>query len=305
MNKTNVTSIDKANVGELKGLLTAPRMSGKRRAILDIPVSLFKIDSAYQTENRTERDLRYLINNWDEVKLQPLLGVPHDEEGLIYIVDGFGRWKASQIVDAEKYKTLEVLVVLDAPTEARERQKYEAEQYAFQNKQVARMKAIQKHGALEVLEDPAIIAMNKMQKKYGFLFTEEKGQREGGILGSYSEVYTIAKIQGIDCLDYIFSICESAGFDRKANGYSTYIMRGLRDMWKYYPENRVETQKFLSSYLRKFEPIKFKANAVSRYLMLDVKTATSLYLEDLIVDNMVLTHRRKVEGKYVSEIRIA
>ena len=55
----NVVNINTNEVGELKGLLTQPRMSGKRRAILDIPVSLFKIDPAYQIERRTERDLRY------------------------------------------------------------------------------------------------------------------------------------------------------------------------------------------------------------------------------------------------------
>ena len=115
----------------------------------------------------------------------------------------------------------------------------------------------------------------------------------------------IAKHSGIECLDYIFYICQKSGFDRKANGYASNIMRGLRDMYKYYPENREETAKFLSSYLRKFEPCKFKANAISRYFMLDYKIATSLYMEDLIVDNMSLVHRRKVEGKSVTEIKTA
>ena len=83
MNTVNI-----ANVGELKGLLAASRSMGMTVVILKIPVRLFVIDPRYQTPNRTERDLNYLIRNWDERKLLPLIGVPHDEEGLMYIVDG-------------------------------------------------------------------------------------------------------------------------------------------------------------------------------------------------------------------------
>ena len=302
---SNVINIDTKDIGELKGLLASARLTGQRRAILSIPVRLFAIDAAYQVQIRTQRDMNYLINNWDETKLMPLIGVPHDEEGKMYIVDGYGRWQASQIVDEEKYQTLEVLVVLDAPTEPKARQKYEAEQYAFQNKQVAQMKPIQKHGALEILEDPAILAMDEMQKKYGFSYSREKGQREGGVIGSYSEMYSITRVYGKDCLDYICAVCKASGFDRKSNGYSSFIMRGLRDAWKYYPEQRKETKAFLSTYLRKFDPTRFKANAISRYLLLDAKMAVSLYLEDLIVDNLATKHKRRVEGKSVTEIKTA
>lgn len=303
MNK--VVSINTNEVGELKGLLAGAREMGLPVAIIKIPVRLFAIDPAYQTPNRTERDLRYLVNNFDDRKLLPVTGVPHDEEGKIYLVDGYGRWQASQLVDAEKYETLACMVILNAPTEPKARQKFEAEQYAYQNINVAKVRPIQKHGALEVLEDKAVIAMNLMQEKYGFIYSKDKGQREGGVLGSYYETYTIAKTHGIEGLDYIFSICHGAGFDRKANGYASNIMRGLRDMFRYYPEHRKETAKFLAEYLRRFEPCKFKANAVSRYLMLDPKTATSLYMEDLVVDNMALMHKRRVEGKSVTEIRSA
>ena len=301
----NVIEMKTKEIGELKGLLASARQSGRTRVIVDIPVRLFAIDTAYQTPNRTERDLDYLVKGWDEAKLMPVIGVPHDEEGKVYLVDGYGRWQASQLVNEDKYATLETLVILNAPTEFKSRQRYEAEQYAFQNKQVAKMRPIQKHGALEVLHDSAVLAMNDMQKKYQFKYAKEKGQRECGVLGSYAETYDIARVHGADCLDFIFSICKESGFDRKANGYSAPIMRGIRDVWKYYPEHRKEAKAFLSAYLRKYDPTRFKANAVSRYLLLDAKTATSLYLEDLIVDNLAATHRRRVEGKSVTEIKIA
>ena len=43
----------------------------------------------------------------------------------------------------EKYTDLQVLLILNAPNNAEERLEFEAEMYAYQNKQVARMTAIQ------------------------------------------------------------------------------------------------------------------------------------------------------------------
>lgn len=80
--------INVSNVSELRGLLSAARSTGEPVAIIKIPARLMAIDKRYQTELRTERDLGYLINNWDERKLLPLTVVPHDEEGLVYITDG-------------------------------------------------------------------------------------------------------------------------------------------------------------------------------------------------------------------------
>lgn len=296
---------DAKNIGELKGLLAEARRLGKKAVIVSVPREMFKFDSAYQTPNRTNRDLTYLVKNWDDNKLLPVVGVPHDEEGYIYLVDGVGRWTASEIVDKEKYEYLECLVILNAPTEPKARQKFEAEQYAFQNKQVAKMTPLQRHGALEILGDPAVLAMNSCKKKYNFLYSAERGKREEGILGSYSETYLIAQNYGEQCLDYIFSICQAAGFDRKSNGYSTSVFRALRDMYRLYPNNRNDIAKFLGSYLRRYDPIKLKANSVTRYSMLDYKMAMSLYVEDLCVDNIGLSHKRIVEGKTVTEIKTA
>ena len=76
-------------------------------------------------------------------------------------------------------------------------------------------------------------------------------------------------------------------------------------MYKLYPSNRKDIAQFLGSYLRKYDPIKLKANAVTRYSMLDCRTAMSLYIEDLCVDNIGLSHKRIVEGKSVTEIKSA
>lgn len=155
---------NRGDKGLLKGLTKMYRDAKYNVAIIPIPVELLEIDTRYQTEVRTDRSLMYLVNNWDENKLLPLIGVPHWEEGKVYLVDGYGRWIASQMVDKEKYTDLQVLLILNAPNNAEDRLEFEAEMYAYQNKQVARMTAIQKHGAMVVLHDKATERLEKLKK---------------------------------------------------------------------------------------------------------------------------------------------
>lgn len=292
----------KGDIGELRGLLALARSQGLKRVIIKIPVRLFAIDPAYQTDIRTRRELGYLVNNWDERKLLPLLVVPHDEEGKFYVVDGYGRWIASQMLE-NPYETLECLVLLDVPKEKEERRKYEAELFAFQNVGVAKVTPLQRHGSLRILGDKTVLAMDELQEKYKFEYISIKGQRSESVLGSYSECINICSTKGKDCLDYIFSILRDAGFDRKANGYASYIMRMLRDAWILYTDNRTETKKFLGDYLRSYSPEIFRAKATAKYPMLDTRTACSLYVEDMIVDNLGLEQTREVSGTRLVPIK--
>ena len=98
-------------------------------------------------------------------------------------MDGYGRWVASQLINKEKYKDLEVLVVLDPPEDKEERLKLEATLYAFQNIGVAKMTPIHKHGAMLVLHDEATETMEKLKKKYGFEYKAKAGYRGASVLG--------------------------------------------------------------------------------------------------------------------------
>lgn len=295
----------KKNKGDkslLEGLTKMYRDAGYQVAIVSIPVEILEIDTRYQTEVRTERDLHYLIDNWDENKLLPLIGVPHWEEGKVFLVDGYGRWIASQIVDMEKYRYLTVLLILSAPTDKEKRLEFEAEMYAYQNKQVAKMTAIQKHGAMIVLHDKATEILEEMKKEYGFEYSSKKGNRDAAVLGSYTEVLRLCSIDNGEAARYVFNVCRGAGFDRKQNGYASYMIRALRDIYKIYENNRTETMNFLIKILRKTTPTTLKANAVVRYPILDFRTAVSLYLEDEIVKSLGLKQTREVVGTRVVPI---
>ena len=295
----------KGDKGLLEGLAKMYRDANYNVAIVPVPVDLMEIDTRYQTEERTERDLRYLTNNWNENKLLPLIGVPHWEEGKVYLVDGYGRWIASQVVNKRKYKELQVMLILNAPSKANERLKFEAEIYAFQNSEVKNVTPIQKHGAMIVLHDSATEILEKLKEKYGFEYTAEKGNREASVLGSYTETLRICKIDNGKAAEYVFDICKGAGFDRKSNGYATYIMRALRDIYKLYVNDRYETKEFLISELRNITPQILKASAVVKYPMIEMKTAVTLYVEDMVVDNLGLEQSREISGTKLIPIKSA
>lgn len=303
---------NEGNVGELKGVTKMYRDAKMPVAIVNLRVELLDIDSRYQTEIRTERDLAYLAgkdkngeNKWDERKLLPLIGVPHWEEGKVYLVDGYGRWIASQMVDKEKYTDLPVQIILNAPTDPKERLKFEAELYAFQNKQVAKMTPIQKHGAMIILNDKPAKKLEQLCKKNGISYCSTKGNREEAVLGSYTEVLRICNIDDGKCAEYIFSVLKKAGFDRKANGFSSYMVRSLRDMYKLYENDRKETELYLANKLRALSPTYIKSVAVAKYPMLDARTATSLYMEDIVVEGLGLEQLRGVFDNKVVKIKKA
>lgn len=235
----------------------------------------------------------------------PLIGVPHWEEGKVYIVDGYGRWIASQMVDKEKYEDIPVLLLLDSPQKEQERLEYEAELYAYQNQQVKDVTAIQRHGAMIVLHDKATETLEKMRKKYGFEYTSNNGQRESGVLGSYTEVLRLCNIDNGKCAQFVFDICRDAGFDRKANGYASYMIRSLRDIYKLYSKDRTKIKKFLVNILRKTTPVLLKSQAVSKYPVLDFRTAVSLYVEDMVVKEFNLKQSREISGTRLVPIKTA
>ena len=59
----------KGSVDKLEGLTKMYTDINEEIAIIKIPVELMEVDSRYQTDERTERDLQYLVRNWDERKL--------------------------------------------------------------------------------------------------------------------------------------------------------------------------------------------------------------------------------------------
>ncbi len=269
----------------------------KFRALCDIPITLLDIDTSYQTGYRTGRRLGKLIQGWNEAKLEPITIVPHYDEHKFYIVNGFGRVIASQF-QSPKYKYLSSIILLEVPKDIEERRKYEADLFAYQDRETSKLTHLQLHGAKLILRIEEVRLLEKMRKKYMFSYSNTRGSKERGVLGSYTETLALAKI-GESCFKFVFDILTKAGYDRQRNGYLTYLMRSLKDMWKLYEDDNGEMKKFLIRYLRQNTPLGIKAKSVTKYPLLDSRTACSMYMEDILVRNLDLQPRRESKGNKV------
>lgn len=307
MNKTEVTVTEK-NIGELKGLLAIAKANGNSVAIVKIPVYMFAVDESYQTVDRTARKLNYLTSRWDERKIGVLTVVPHEDEGLCYIVDGFGRWQASQIIDKAKYTHLDCAVLLNAPTDPRERRKFEAELFANQNRDVVKLKPVDKHGAMQVLEDPAALALDDLQKAYGFTIGKRKykGDNATGmtINNVYQKLYDSIRIHGRELGEWYFEICKESGLAIKTYGYTRYTFAAIKDAYIAHPDKRNEIAKILIDYFEPITPQDFKAEAVTRYPKLDSVTACTMYARDIIAHKLGANYTREITDSKVVNVTV-
>ena len=275
------------------------RLKNDCRALYEVPVDLLTIDPLYQTDERTQRSLKKLIDNWDENKLEPITIVPHEEEGMFYIVNGYGRWTASQHLPTPK-KYLCSIVLLGLSKDADKRRVQEAELYAYQNRDCSKMTPIQNHGALKIIGEPSVVLFEKLRDKYNFDFGfGKKTSKKINTIGSYSETLNMIKARDEKCFDFIFSTLIACGFDKKVNGYSTYVLRAMRDIYDNYGDKK-EIIGAIVEILRGITPEQFKSYAITKYPNLEYRSACTMYLED-----EVCRVTKKKNKRYIHNNKIA
>lgn len=285
-------------VANIKPLMTVGK--GKnQRAITGsavVPLSCCFVDSRYQGM-RTHKHLNRLKNKWDERKLTPIILVPHPEEYRFSVVDGQGRC----LVAPEKgMDRLNAIILMDAPEDLDERLKFEAEYFIGQDSEVENVKPLEKHLSRVIIGDSAAVSLDKLLNKYGIKFVATKGNRGESVLGSYTDAYSIVKVHGEKCLDFIFSIIDNAGWNKETNGYATFVMRALREVWIAHPNDRKEIHRYLSKELRQIDPALFSAEAKAKYPKRDHRVSCVLYVEDLVCDGLGIEKKIYVEnGKKV------
>lgn len=285
-------------VANIKPLMTVGK--GKNQRVITgsavVPLSCCFVDSRYQGM-RTHKHLNRLKNKWDERKLTPIILVPHPEEYRFAVVDGQGRC----LVAPEKgMDRLNAIILMDAPEDLDERLKFEAEYFIGQDSEVENVKPLEKHLSRVIIGDSAAVSLDKLLNKYGIKFVATKGNREESVLGSYTDTYSIVKVHGEKCLDFIFSIIDNAGWNKETNGYATFVMRALREVWIAHPNDRKEIHRYLSKELRQIDPALFSAEAKSKYPKRDHRVSCVLYVEDLVCDGLGIEKKIYVEnGKKV------
>lgn len=243
-----------------------------------VPLSICYVDQRYQGL-RSHKRLNKLDKNFDIRKLTPIIIVAHPEEHRFAIVDGQGRYRVAPNHNMDR---LNAIVLMDAPEDPGERLKFEAAFFIGQDSEVESVKPVEKHPSRVIIGDQAATTLDKLLKKYNINFVATKGNRKESVLGSYPETYSIAKTHGEKCLDFIFSVIANAGWDKESNGYSTFVMRSLKDVWIAHPNDREEIHKYLSRKLRNIDPHTFGAESKVRYSKREFKTGCVLYMEDLV-----------------------
>jgi hypothetical protein len=185
---------------------------------------------------------------------------------------------------------------MDAPEDLDERLKFEAEYFIGQDSEVENVKPLEKHLSRVIIGDVAAVSLDKLLNKYGIKFVATKGNREESVLGSYTDTYSIVKVHGEKCLDFIFSIIDNAGWNKETNGYATFVMRALREVWIAHPSDRKEIHRYLSKELRQIDPALFSAEAKSKYPKRDHRVSCVLYVEDLVCDGLGIEKKIYVEN---------
>ncbi len=285
-------------VANIKPLMTVGKGKNQRAVTGSavVPLSCCFVDSRYQGM-RTHKHLNRLKNKWDERKLTPIILVPHPEEYRFAVVDGQGRC----LVAPEKgMDRLNAIILMDAPEDLDERLRFEAEYFIGQDSEVENVKPLEKHLSRVIIGDSAAVSLDKLLNKYGIKFVATKGNREESVLGSYTDTYSIVKVHGEKCLDFIFSIIDNAGWNKETNGYATFVMRALREVWIAHPNDRKEIHRYLSKELRQIDPALFSAEAKAKYPKRDHRVSCVLYVEDLVCDGLGIEKKIYVEnGKKV------
>jgi len=282
-------------VANIKPLMTIGKGSSQRviTGSAVVPLSCCFVDERYQGM-RTHKHLNRLRNKWDERKLTPIILVPHPEEYRFAVVDGQGR---CLIAPEKGMDRLNAIILMDAPEDLDERLIFESEYFIGQDSEVENVKPLEKHLSRVIIGDEAATILDNLLNKYGIKFVATKGNREESVLGSYTDTYSIAKVHGEKCLDFIFSIIENAGWNKETNGYATFVMRALRETWIAHPNDRKKIHKFLSKELRKIDPALFSANSKSKYPKRDHRISCVLYVEDMICNGLGIEKKIYIEDE--------
>ena len=259
-----------------------------------IPLSLLFLDERYQRHHK-ESGVKKLCKNWDVRKLAPILVAPHYDDYVFSLIDGNNRTTVMKMLDMS---SATATIMMQAPTDDKERLKFECEIFADQDSESEKVRLVEKHNSNVIRGNKAAILVDKFTKEYGVTFTNTKGNRDCAVLGSYAETYDIAKTEkGEDILNFIFTIIDNAGWHDEANGYATYVFRALKSVWLAHSSERETIHEFLSKELRQYDPDLFGASARAKYPKRDYRSACVLYIEDIICEALHIERKIYKDGE--------
>lgn len=246
------------------------------KACAVIPRELMSVDPAYQRlETRNHRKIKAMHDNFDHMIMDALLVVPHPEESTFSIVDGYGRFIASEgILDK-----LECVVITSAPSDPDERRHFEASIFTRQSLYTEKVTPLQMHKANLILGEPNAVALQAVLDRHKLSIAEGKGARRPGTIGSYSSAYRIIKAKGKTAYESIISTCCKAGYNLSGDGLCDKIIMSLYKIYSFYGD--IGLAKVLPI-MRETPPSTLKAEGIAAYPK-RVGLSLALYMQDYLV----------------------
>lgn len=246
------------------------------KACAVIPRELMSVDPAYQRlETRNHRKIKAMHDNFDYMIMDALLVVPHPEECTFSIVDGYGRFIASEgILDK-----LECVVITSAPEDPDERRCFEASIFTRQSLYTEKVTPLQMHKANLILGEQNAVALQAVLDRHKLSIAEDKGARKPGTIGSYSSAYKIIKAKGKTAYESIISTCCKAGYNLSGDGLCDKIIMSLYKIYSFYGD--IGLAKVLPI-MRETPPSTLKAEGIAAYPK-RVGLSLALYMQDYLV----------------------
>jgi hypothetical protein len=241
-----------------------------------VPLSEMKIDLDYQRVATKKVDK--ISNEWDVNKCDPI-SLSY-RNGKFYITDGQHRYLPA-VRNGESHLPGIIRTGLT--------QKDEAKIFVSQNDNVSRLTPYDTFKGNILLEDVVDCTIQRLCKKYNVIISQSQTKGAKGVLGSLTEARSIVRINGANCLEWIFKIIKACGWSDISGGYSSYIMRTLKTSYINNIDDLDKTGEYVCNTLEKTTPSYFRAEAVLEYVerdatsacgMLLMKKIQSLYLEE-------------------------
>lgn len=252
---------------------------------LTIPLELLDTSAAFH-EFRNYDNVDALARKWDERKVGAITVIIDYDRYMFIVVDGCHRVMAAMMVPG--VDSLDAIVLLKCPTDPVEREKYAADFFIHRNDDDRRLTPIEKYPGLLIVGDPTALALRDVTEKYNVRIKKGKGNREAGIIGSYTDIMVTARTFGENGLEFTFATIEKAGWHMETNGYATHLTRMFRQLYKSYGKHAPEISDYLGEQFRKWTPDQFSAEARVAYPIRDYRIACVLLAQDMICEKFHL-----------------
>lgn len=247
-----------------------------------IPLEILATDSRYQRDALTrENKIKFLMDNWDADLMDPIRVSPHPEEALFYIVNGFHRVEAMRRMGATD---IEAEVLIDMPSDPKQRLIAEAKLFGNQLKAVDTLTAVQSHNANVLAGVEANILLEKIAEKYNVNMKPTNCKAREKRINTVTAFVTAlnAAKKGEQLLDDIFDIICYAGWNMGTDGFTHWVIQALNNILSMHPDMREASKTALKEYFRTREVENVLAEATVKYPLRKKGAQMTLFLEDYL-----------------------